>query len=99
MGRCQRLSPADAGGFQQQNHPSRPSLAQRLRRTMAGRGGPWAPPVRGMQSRWRWLQAEMAQAAAALVAIERTIMSATERGVSPRCFMCPMSDRGTTAVG
>ena len=33
--------------------------------------------------------AEMAQAAAALVAIERTIMSATERGVSPRCFMCP----------
>ena len=32
--------------------------------------------------------AEMAQAAAALVAIERTIMSATEKGVSPCCFMC-----------
>ena len=43
--------------------------------------------------------AEMAQAAAALVAIERTIMSATEKGVSPCCFVCPMSNHGTVRWG
>ena len=42
--------------------------------------------------------AEMAQAAAALVAIERTIMSVTERGVSPCCFVCMCCYYGTARL-